>query len=357
MKTNPAQKPLPKWWDPDRIALLLPKLKARNQILSVIKDWFRKEGFIEVETPVLQESPGLEPHLLAFQTTLLEPFSASGSTMYLQSSPEYAMKKLLVAGMTKIFQVARCYRNAERSTVHHPEFTMLEWYRSDATWRQTANDTEALIKAAASATGRKEVKFKENLCDLGKPFNYLSVTEAFLKFAKIDLRLSLIDPHFPDGSKLAKMAKDSGIRIGNEDSWDVIFDRILIEKVEPKLGLGRGTVLHDYPLPLAALARGSPDDPCLAERFEVYMCGIELANGFGELSDPVEQRQRFEKDLTKKKALGMAVYPIDEDFLDALDVGMPSSSGVALGLDRLVMLMAGAKCIEDVIWAPVVTDS
>ena len=357
MKNDPAQKLLPKWWDPNRIALLLPKLRARNQILSVIKDWFRNEAFIEVETPVLQESPGLEPHLIAFETTLLEPFSASGSTKYLQSSPEYAMKKLLVAGMTKIFQVARCYRNAERSAVHHPEFTMLEWYRSDATWRQTANDTEVLIKAAASSTGKKEVKFKNTSCDLGKPFDYLSVTEAFLKFAKIDLRLSLIDPNLPDGSKLARMAKDSGIRIENEDSWDVIFDRILIEKVEPNLGLGRGTVLHDYPLPLAALARGSPDDPCVAERFEVYICGVELANGFGELSDPVEQRQRFERDLTKKKALGMAVYPIDEDFLDALEVGMPSSSGVALGLDRLVMLMAGAKCIEDVIWAPVVTDS
>ena len=357
MKTDPAQKLLPKWWDPDRIALLLPKLRARNQILSVIKDWFRSEEFIEVETPVLQDSPGLEPHLIAFQTTLLEPFSASGSTKYLQSSPEYAMKKLLVAGMTKIFQVARCYRNAERSMIHHPEFTMLEWYRSGATWRQTANDTEALIKAAASATGKKEVNFKNNSCDLRKPFDYLSVTEAFLKFAKIDLRLSLIDPNFPDKSKLAKMAKDSGIRIENEDSWEVIFDRILIEKVEPKLGLCRGTVLHDYPLPLAALARRSPDDPRMAERFEVYICGVELANGFGELSDPVEQRQRFESDLKKKKALGMAVYPIDEDFLAALEVGMPSSSGVALGLDRLVMLLVGAKSIQDVIWAPVITGS
>lgn len=356
MKTDPTQKLFPKWWNPDRIALLLPNLRARNQIISLIKDWFKSEEFLEVETSVLQNSPGLEPHLIAFQTRLLKPFSASGSTKYLQSSPEYAMKKLLVAGMTKIFQVARCYRNAEHSMIHQPEFTMLEWYRSDATWRRTANDTEALIKAAASVTGRKEVNFKDNMCDLLKPFDYLTVNEAFSKFAKIDLRLSLIDPKLPDSSKLARMAADSGIRIEKGDSWDVLFDRILIEKVEPKLGLCRGTVLYDYPLPLAALARESPEDPCVAERFEVYICGVELANGFGELSDPVEQRQRFERDLTKKKALGMAVYPIDEDFLDALEVGMPSSSGVALGLDRLVMLLVGAKCIEDVIWAPVMTD-
>jgi lysyl-tRNA synthetase class 2 len=341
------------WWNKDRISRLLPKLRERNQTMALIRRWFEDRQFIEVETPTLQISPGLEPHLLAFKTSLREPFDECDHPLYLQTSPEYAMKKLLVGGLEQIFQFAKCFRNGERSKIHHPEFTMLEWYRVNENWRRVAGDAESLIRLAATSLGVKEFRLGDRICYPQKPFEYLSVVEAFKSFAQIDLRPTLTDPLQPDRVLFAHMARDIGVRVLDEDSWDVIFDRILLEKIEPNLGIGSGVVLHDYPLPLAALARQSISDPCLSERFEVYLCGVELANGFGELIDFSEQSERFKADLSKRHSLGKELYPVDQDFLAALESGMPDASGAAMGFDRLMMLLSSAASLEEVVLSPV----
>ena len=323
--TNSAMADEVPWWRPDAFARRRANLERRAQIAHDVRGWFRDRGFVEVETPALQVSPGAEVHLEAFATGLREPDRTdAGSPLYLHTSPEFAMKKLLAAGMPKIFQLAHAFRNAERSATHHPEFTMLEWYRADAGWREAAEDCLALLRIAG-VTGAPE---------------WLSVADAFQRHAGVDL--------FGD---LAAQAKRIGVRIAENDTWDDVFFRIMLDRVEPKLIAP--TILHSYPAQMAALARISPTDPRVAERFELFVRGIELANGFGELTDAAEQRARLKADDAKRRALYGRSYPIDEDFLAALAHGMPRAAGVALGFDRLAMLATGAKRIEDVLWAPV----
>lgn len=357
--TRPAAAQYP-WWAPERFAARLPYLKARARIAEALRAWFAARGFLEVETPALQVSPGMEPHLIAFATELREPFeSGAGRKLYLHTSPEFTMKKLLVAGVPRLYQLAHAYRNAERSPTHHPEFAMLEWYRADAGWRDAAADCEGLVRAALGASpddlrgGRHELVRGAASCDPAQPWRYLSVADAFEHYAGIDLLATAPDPMRPDVEALAREARRLGLATGEGDSWDDIFFRVFLDRVEPKLGVGAPTVLHDWPASMASLARRKPDDPRVAERFEVFVCGLELANGFGELTDAAEQRRRFEADMAKKQALYGERYPIDEDFLAALARGMPESAGVALGFDRLVMLATGAPAIEDVLWAPV----
>lgn len=348
-------------WRGDLLARRLPVLQARNRVTAALRAWFAGEGFTEVETPALQVSPGMEPHLNAFATRLRQPFEdGEGAPLFLHTSPEFAMKKLLAGGMDRIFQLARCWRNGERSDTHHPEFTMLEWYRAGANWRAGAADCEQLIRVAAASAGKPDgaapiLRHGEAICDPAAPWRYLSVADAFDEYCGIDLLVTLEEPLQPDRDLLARGAKNCDVRCAADDSWDVIFDRLLLEKIGPHLGLGSVTLLHDWPLMLGALARQSDHDPRLADRFEVYCCGIELANGFGELTDSGEQRRRFEADQAKRRAMGAEPHPIDEDFLAALENGFPESSGVALGFDRLVMLCTGAARIEDVLWLPVVT--
>ena len=318
--------------------------------LEAIRRHFRAAGFLEVETPALQISPGLEPHLTPFATTLREPFREGPvATVYLHTSPEYAMKKLLVAGMPLLFQFARVFRNGERSATHHPEFTMLEWYRAGASWRDVAADCLAILRLAATDLCKRG----ETACDPRREAEYLSVAEAFRRHADVDLFASAPDPTSPDRERLAADAARIGVWTGPRDTWEDVFFRIFLARVEAKLGVGRPTFLHDYPASMAALARISRDDPRVCERFELFVCGLELANGFGELTDAVEQRRRFEADLEARRGLYGDSVPIDEDFLAALAHGMPESAGVALGFDRLVMLATGAATIEDVLWAPV----
>lgn len=349
-----------RWWQKDVLAARLPALDARNNITVATRAFFAERGFLEVETPALQVSPGLEPTLTAFSTQFFEPFSeAAGRTLYLHTSPEFAMKKLLAGGMNKIFQLARVWRNGERSLTHHPEFTMLEWYRTSAGWRDIAEDCEALVKAAVlrAFPNVKPSHFNWHgvTCNPLVSWQYLSVAECFHEFCGIDLLATTPDPLNPSTELIAKEAARIGVRIDTDDQWDEIFFRVFLEKIEPNLGVGVPTVLYDYPLSMAALARQSPNDSRVAERFEIFVCGVELANGFGELTDATEQRRRFEADVVKKhKATGYS-YPIDEDFLHALASGFPESSGIAVGFDRLVMLLVGADKIDDVLWAPVVT--
>jgi lysyl-tRNA synthetase class 2 len=344
----------PRWWTPDRFAARRPHLHARAMMTRAVRRFFDDRGFAEVETPALQVSPGLEPHLEAFATDLKEPFfDGPAARLYLHTSPEFAMKKLLVAGLAREFQLARVFRNGERSGTHHPEFTMLEWYRAGAGWRDIAADCQALLVAALEAAGGAAYRRGTAACDPMARWEWLSVSEAFARHAGIDVLATAPDPDAPDTTLLAAAAARTGVWVGRNDAWEDIFFRIFLERIEPKLGVGAPTILYDYPVSMAALARRSAADPRVAERFELFVCGLELANGFGELTDPAEQRRRFEADCARKEALYGYRYPIDEDFLAALEHGMPESAGIALGFDRLVMLATGAPTIEDVLWAPV----
>jgi lysyl-tRNA synthetase class 2 len=339
-------------WLPASLERRRPFLEARGRIKSALHAVFENQVFLEVETPILQESPGMEPHLKAFATKLEEPFGDE-SGLYLHTSPEFAMKKLLAAGLSRIYQFARCFRNGERSVLHHPEFTMLEWYRAGAGTKDLMEDCRLLLQAALTAVGRTSFIWEGQSCDPFQPWERLSVEDAFRRETGIDLLATAPDPRHPDRDALAAQARGIGLHVGNDDRWDDIFFRIFLERIEAKMGQGVPTLLHSYPLSMAALARPDPHDPRLADRFELYVCGVELANAFGELTDPAEQRRRFECDQSLKESLYGERYPIDEDFLTALG-HMPESSGIALGFDRLVILASGGETLEDVLWLPVI---
>jgi lysyl-tRNA synthetase class 2 len=341
--------PISRWWQPDTHADRRPFLLARGRIVAAIRRWFEAEGFLEVEPAILQLSPGNETHLHAFATELRAPDGAH-CPLYLHTSPELACKKLLAAGETRIFALAPVFRNRERGALHHPSFTMLEWYRAGVPYEDLMQDCAALLATAARAAGSSLLRWRQHAADPFAVPDRLTVADAFARFAGIDL-LAALDREGPDRRGLARSAATAGIRIAADDTWGDIFSRILIERVEPALGQGRATILFDYPAQLAALARPKPSDPRLAERFELYACGVELVNGFGELGDPVEQRRRLTAEMAEKERIYGERYPIDEDFLAAL-AQMPPASGAALGLERLVMLATAASHIEQVIWTP-----
>jgi len=341
------------WWRPDRFARRRDRLIARGRVLSVVRGFFAERGFLEVDTPALQISPGLEPHLKAFATILHEPGEERGSELYLHTSPEFAMKKVLAAGLPSIWQLAHVFRDGERSATHHPEFSMLEWYRAGAGYRDLMDDCEALLRSAQQAAGGGALSWQGRSADAAAVFERLSVADAFAQYAGIDILATAPDPAAPDAALLAAAAATSGVRPHPGDDWETLFFRIFLERIEPHLGIGAPTILFDYPLALAALSRRKPDDPRLCERFELYVCGLELANAFSELTDAAEQRRRFLADQAKKQALYGDAYPIDDDFLAALELGLPDCAGIALGFDRLVMLLTGATHIEEVLWAPV----
>ena len=339
------------FWAPSAYADRRPILLTRGRIVAGLRAWFADQGFVEVETGALQVSPGNETHLHGFATRMIGPNGALHQA-HLHTSPEFAMKKLLAAGETRIFAFARVFRNRERGALHSPEFTMVEWYRVGEPLEAMMRDCADMLAAAAEAAGARALRFRGRAADPFAPPVRLPVRDAFLEYAGIDLFDSLQHHGEPDLDRLAEQAIDAGLRVTADDSWSDIFSRVLVEKVEPKLGLGRAVFLTDYPACEAALARISPRDSRIAERFELYACGVELANAFGELGDPTEQRRRFEEDMKIKARIYGEAYPLDEDFLAAL-AEMPESSGAALGFDRLVMLACGAERIEDVQWTPV----
>jgi elongation factor P--(R)-beta-lysine ligase len=341
------------WWHPERFAARRNNLLTRAAIATALRTVFADQGFIEVETPALQVSGGMEPHLDVFATELRAPGTRTGARRYLHTSPEFAMKKLLVAGMDRIFQFAHVFRNAEHSATHHPEFTMLEWYRARPQLDALVDDCGAVLRAAAISADRGEFTWCGRSCDPRQPIERLSVTEAFASRTGIDILATAPEPRGPSLDLLAEAAKPLGIVPHPGDSWEDLFFRIFLDHIEPTLGIEQPTVLYDYPVAMAALARPKPEDPRVAERFELYVCGLELANAFGELTDADEQRRRFLADRELKQRRYGVSSTIDEDFLVALAHGMPPSAGIALGFDRLVMLATGAENIEDVLWAPV----
>jgi elongation factor P--(R)-beta-lysine ligase len=342
-----SEQPSP-WWTPARHADRKPFLLARHAITKAVKAWFEEQGFAEVETAILQFSPGNETHLHAPRTELICADGARAAR-YLRTSPEFACKKLLAAGEAKIFEFARVFRDRERGDLHLPEFTMLEWYRANAGYDAVMADTVVVIAHAAQATGIGRFSFRGRTADPFAEPELLTVAGAFERFAGIDLLATIRDGE-GDHAALA-VAASARVRIADDDTWSDIFSKVLVEHVEPNLGLGRLTVLFEYPVPEAALARAKPADLRVAERFEVYGCGVELANGFGELTDAAEQRRRFAQAMDEKARRYGERYPLDEDFLSAV-ARMPEASGVALGFDRLVMLASGAPRIDQVVWTP-----
>ena len=336
------------WWSAARRADVRPFLAARSAITRALRQWFDAQGFVEIETGILQVSPGNETHLHAPRTELA---GADGdrATRYLRTSPEFAAKKLLAAGEQKIFEFARVFRDRERGDLHLPEFTMLEWYRANASYDAVMADSVVIIAHAAQATGIGRFSFRGRIADPFAEPELLTVASAFDRFAGIELLATIADGK-GDRDGLAATAA-SKVRISDDDTWSDIFSKILVEHVEPHLGQGRLTVLLEYPAPEAALARAKASDPRVAERFEIYACGVELANGFGELTDQVEQRRRFAAAMDEKQRRYGERYPLDQDFLDAVS-HMPDASGVALGFDRLVMLASGAQRIDQVVWTP-----
>jgi lysyl-tRNA synthetase class 2 len=340
----------PSFWLPGRHAARRPYLLARGRIAAGLRGWFAQAGFLEVETATLQVSPGNETHLHAFATGLIGP-DTMRHELYLRTSPEFACKKLLAAGETRIFDFARVFRNRERGSLHHPEFTMLEWYRANETYEVLMDDCAALLGEAARAAETKNLSFRGRTIDPFATPERLTVADAFARDAGIDL-LATVEGGQGDRAALAQGAGNAGAAIADDDTWGDIFSRILAERIEPHLGNGRATILYEYPLPLAALARRKPGSDKVAERFELYACGVELGNAFGELTDVTEQRARFAAAMDEKQRIHGERYPVDEDFLAAL-AQMPQASGIALGFDRLVMLATGADNIEQVIWTPV----
>jgi lysyl-tRNA synthetase class 2 len=328
-----------------------PVLLARTRIDAAVRNWMAERDFLVIDPPGLQRSPGNETHLHAFGTTMIGN-DGVGQGLYLHTSPEFTMKKLLAAGETRIASLQHVWRNRERSALHHPEFTMLEWYRAGEPYEAIIADTLAIIRLAAEATGILQFEFRGRTCDPRAEAERISVAEAFARYAGIDLLATMDESGVPDDAALAAQMEQVGMSLPDDRRWSYLFTHILVERVEPQLGNGRVTVLDRYPACEAALARRVPGDARVSERFEVYACGVELANGFGELTDAAEQRVRFEAEMEEKQRIYGERYPVDEDFLAALDF-MPEASGVALGFDRLVMLATGAQRIEAVLWAPV----
>jgi len=299
------------------MAVTLPEqrksaLLARSRIITAIRRVFDDRGFLDVETPCRIPAPAPEP--------CIDAVPSCG--WYLQTSPELAMKRLLAAGHDRIFQICRCWREGERGRLHLPEFTMLEWYRAGAGYTDLMADCEELLRTVAAVVpGRTRISFQGIDADVVLPAGRLSVREAFLRYTPLTADEAL--------------ARDR-------------FDELMVEEIEPRLGVGRPTFLVDYPAERGALARRKPGDPGLAERFELYLCGVELANGFSELTDPVEQRERFQEDRKERQAAGKDPYPVPEPFLRDL-AAMPPSAGIAFGIDRLVMLLLDAPAIDDVV--------
>ena len=341
------------FWHPSRHADRRPLLLARGRIKAAIRRWLEGEGFVEVETGCLQMSPGNEAHLHAFAT---EWRSEAGARypFYLHTSPEFACKKLLAAGETRIFTFAPVFRNGERSALHAPEFTMLEWYRAGAPYTTLMADCAQMLRIAADVGGLDRWEFRGRSARPTLAPVRSSMDALFQRHAGIRLLDDTLPGGCPDRDALAREAGRIGVRVAADDTWSDLFSRILVGRIEPALGGepdAAPVIVDAYPTHEAALARPSPTDPRVAERFELYACGVELANAFGELVDPVEQRRRLVAEMDEKERIYGERYPIDEDFLAALR-HMPAASGCALGFDRLVMLATGATHVDQVLWTP-----
>ena len=354
----------PQWWKIREGQLTTDAYLMREIVIDAIRFFFKQKGFHEVETPLLVKAPGMEPYLEVFETELVG-HDQMRQRAFLTTSPEYAMKKLLVAGLPKIFQICKSFRNGEdlRSTAHNPEFTILEWYRANANYFAIMDDCEDLLRyifdyraniqagGAIGALGQKAeggsrvLKYQGKELDLSLPWERITVAEAFLKYAQIGMDELL------DETSLRKIFFKKGY-IGEEANWEQMYNQIFLNEVEPYLGVEKPTILYDYPAAQAALSRKKKEDERFAERFEFYIFGKELGNAFGELTNAAEQEERLRLEHAERKSLGKKMYEIDWDFVNALKSGMPESGGIAVGVDRLVMLFADVGTIQETLWFP-----
>jgi lysyl-tRNA synthetase class 2 len=325
-------------WHPRSLEARLPFLRRRATLTAATRAFFLARGYTEVETPYAVPVPGEEVHLSAFATCRKYP-DGSVEPLWLHTSPEFAMKRLLVGGAGPIFQFARVWRNGEGGALHAPEFTMLEWYRPGADLDGLIGETTALLRQVLPA----EVSVRGVTTSLART-ERLTVAAAFDRYAGVDVLATVDD--------VAALAAQAGTRPRDNETWEDLFFRLLLERIEPRLGRAYPTFLTHWPAAQAALARRDPTDPRVAERFELFVCGIELANAFVELTDPVEQRERFVADRARRHALYGPDWEMDEDFLAALAEGLPPCAGIALGFDRLAMLASGADRIGQVLWLP-----
>ncbi|HET7752679.1 MAG TPA: EF-P lysine aminoacylase EpmA [Anaeromyxobacteraceae bacterium] len=322
--------------------------RARARLSAEVRRFFTSRLYEEVETPCLVPAPGMEPHIAAF----CAPFEPEGGgaprPLWLHTSPEYAMKRLLADGFERIFQLARVFRNGEVSATHNPEFTMLEFYRAGTSYDGIMEDLEQLVADAAVALcGSSYLRWRGVALDLAAPFERVTMRDAFRARAGVDL-----DGCGGDVSRLRDAARDAGLDPGRpDDTFDDLFFRIFLEKVEPGLGAPRPVFLTEWPASMAALSKVKAGDARWAERFELFAAGLELANGFTELTDASEQRRRLVEEQDVRRRLGREVYPLDEAFLGAI-ARMPEAGGVAVGFDRLLMLLTGAVSIRDVLLFP-----
>jgi elongation factor P--(R)-beta-lysine ligase len=325
----------------------------RSRVIKAIRAFFDAQDFEEVETPLLVAAPGMEPHLDVFETRLTTARGHSARA-FLTTSPEYAMKKLLVAGLPRLYQICKSFRNGEEiSRGHNPEFTILEWYRARADYRAIMADCENLLVAIWRAVHSDAAPDAEPLLAVGNeqimlapPWERLTVREAFARHAHLDLDA------VNDAEAMRRVLDARRYQTADETTWEQGYHQIFLNEIEPHLGRPKPTILYDYPASMAALARRKADDPRYAERFEFYVAGIELGNAFSELTDADEQQARLEAERAERATLGKTLYDMDEDFIRALRVGMPPSAGIAVGVDRLVMLFAGAETIQETLWFP-----
>jgi lysyl-tRNA synthetase class 2 len=314
--------------------------RARQAMYAALRGFFGAQGYLEVETPCLVPAPGLEPHIDPFEVPFVPQTDVGARRpLYLHTSPEYAMKRLLADGSPPLFQLCKTFRNGEVSATHNPEFTMLEFYRPNADYHAIMADLEGALAAAEAVVAPGRGLFSQ------RPFERLTVRDAVLRHTGIDLFAH------PDGASLKAAAKAAGVHVGDSESFDDVFFHVFLERVEPKLGFGRPTFLTEYPASMASLSRLKPGDPRVAERVELYADGVELANGFSELTDAAEQRARLEDEQAQRRAAGRPVFPLDEAFLEAVG-RLPPSAGIAVGLDRVLMLLVGASAIADVLLFP-----
>jgi len=321
--------------------------KIRAQIIQTIRTFFQSNDFLEVEAPLLTPYPTLDSNIHSIETTLCSN-TGKKQSLYLHTSPEHSMKKLLAAGAERIFYLGKVFRDRELTRFHNPEFTMLEWYRTRATYEDIQKDTEQLVYYISQETFSKDhIDFQNDKIDLTPPWKRLTLNELFKHHLGIEL-----DKNW-DIAELRRVANTCNIHFEPDDAWDILFFRIFLEKIEPHLGFPRPTFVLDYPLQMGLMAKRKKDNPELVERVELYIGGMELANGYSELLDADEQRKRFEQEQFKKNADNDLHYPIDEELISALDMAIPPSSGIALGVDRLIMLFTNNTDIRDVLLFPV----
>ena len=315
-------------------------------MLSHTRNFFNSAGFLEVETPLLVPHPGMEPHLSPFETTF--GMGNESQSLFLPTSPEYAMKRLLTAGYEKIYQITKAFRREPVGPMHNPEFTLLEWYEAYADYNDVMKVTESFIHSLVTKlTSSSIIKWQGRSTDVTPPWQRITVEDALAEYAGIQA-----DP-FTDKNEFIRLSRDAGYTaVTFDDSPEDAFFKVFLDGVEKHLGNVRPTFLTEYPASMAALSKRKVDRPEIAERFELYISGVELANAFTELNDPEEQRARLEEEAQTRLQNGDPSYAIDEDFLAALEAGMPPAGGIALGLDRLLMLITGSRTIQEVLAFP-----